>query len=151
MLWCLNESALEGFFVRRSSWVFRRRGVLMEKARPLAATQRIGIESLNILSFLTISPCSKPLQALTKPPPLALDDMAKYKQRRPQIRAQAHPLLFTLMTLTAAAELGLTAFLISAGNEMWTNSAYRSLYVRVPRKCQKFIHALDYQVNSAVL
>lgn len=62
-------------------------------------------------------------------------DMAKYgKSRRtrwrPHLRTQTHPFLFTLMTLTAAAELGLTAFLISAGNKIQVSTgAYRSLYV----------------------
>ncbi|KIP11970.1 hypothetical protein PHLGIDRAFT_62657 [Phlebiopsis gigantea 11061_1 CR5-6] len=42
-----------------------------------------------------------------------------------------HPLLFTLMTLTAAAELGLTAFLISAGGSVgtWGSPRYRSLLI----------------------
>ncbi|KAI0695599.1 hypothetical protein BC835DRAFT_1203100, partial [Cytidiella melzeri] len=50
---------------------------------------------------------------------------------RPQMRAQTHPFLFTLMTLMAAAELGLTAFLISTGNEIqaWASGAYRSLLI----------------------
>jgi hypothetical protein len=61
-------------------------------------------------------------------------DMAKRGRPRrarwaPQLRTQTHPFLFTLMTLTAAAELGLTAFLISTGNEtqVWSSGAYRSL------------------------
>lgn len=41
---------------------------------------------------------------------------------------QRHPFLFTLMTLTAAAELGLTAFLIGAGSQ-GSSSGYRSLLV----------------------
>ena len=56
--------------------------------------------------------------------------MASAKYRRPRRTAQPcgqrHPFLFTLMTLTAAAELGLTAFLIGAGSEGNT-SRYRSL------------------------
>lgn len=72
----------------------------------------------------------------TQPPlPIVEEDMAKHsKQRRtsrwyPKIRSQTHPFLFTLMTLTAAAELGLTAFLVSAGNQIQTqsNGTYRSL------------------------
>ena len=54
--------------------------------------------------------------------------------RRPMkfpVKSNAHPFLFTLMTLIAAAELGLTAFLISAGNEVgiWSSPNYKSLYV----------------------
>ena len=53
------------------------------------------------------------------------------------MRANYHPFLFTLMTLTAAAELGLTAFLISAGNEArtWSSPSYHSLSVPVRHKC----------------
>jgi hypothetical protein len=61
----------------------------------------------------------------------SLDDMirAKERQRRRPARAQRHPFLFALMTLTAAAELGLTAFLITAGNEtqVWSSAQYHSL------------------------
>ncbi|KAM5535449.1 hypothetical protein V8D89_010971 [Ganoderma adspersum] len=53
------------------------------------------------------------------------------RYRRVAMRANYHPFLFTLMTLTAAAELGLTAFLISAGNEArsWSSSSYHSLLI----------------------
>ncbi|GJE86097.1 arabinose efflux permease family transporter, putative [Phanerochaete sordida] len=64
----------------------------------------------------------------------SLTDMLRAKhsrtQRRPhgQTSGQRHPFLFTIIMLTAAAELGLTAFLIGAGNE--TGSAgYRSLLI----------------------
>ncbi|PFH54500.1 hypothetical protein AMATHDRAFT_52114 [Amanita thiersii Skay4041] len=42
-----------------------------------------------------------------------------------------HPFLFLLMTCTAMAELGLTAFLISAGNESrtWPTPRYHSLLI----------------------
>lgn len=55
----------------------------------------------------------------------------RLRQRRSVIRANYHPILFTLMALTAAAELGLTAFLISAGNEVqtWASPNYHSLSV----------------------
>ena len=58
-------------------------------------------------------------------------DMPIRQQRRPANRADYHPFLFTLMTLTAAAELGLIAFLISAGNEArsWASAGYHSLSV----------------------
>lgn len=54
------------------------------------------------------------------------------------MRANYHPFLFTLMTLTAAAELGLTAFLISAGNEArsWSSSGYHSLSVPPRPECR---------------
>ncbi|TBU65053.1 hypothetical protein BD310DRAFT_913935 [Dichomitus squalens] len=53
------------------------------------------------------------------------------RYRRVAMRADYHPFLFTLMTLTAAAELGLTAFLISAGNEArtWSSPGYHSLLI----------------------
>lgn len=64
------------------------------------------------------------------PPPAPT--MLRAKPRRPLACVQRHPFLFTLMTLTAAAELGLTAFLLSAGTEysIWSSPAYHSLYVR---------------------
>lgn len=52
----------------------------------------------------------------------------KPRQRHIPAKSNTHPFLFTLMTLTAAAELGLTAFLISAGNSIGT-SRYHSLSV----------------------
>lgn len=59
------------------------------------------------------------------------------RQRRYTMRANYHPFLFTLMTLTATAELGLTAFLISAGNEAqtWASPRYHSLSVPRRSKC----------------
>ena len=64
----------------------------------------------------------------------SLEDMIRAKARQRSshpVCAQRHPFLFTLMTLTAAAELGLTAFLISAGNEIqtWSSPGYHSLCV----------------------
>ncbi len=55
----------------------------------------------------------------------------RHRQGRSLPRANTHPFLFTLITLTAAAELGLTTFLISAGNEIgtWASPRYHSLYV----------------------
>ncbi|TBU35226.1 hypothetical protein BD311DRAFT_208229 [Dichomitus squalens] len=60
------------------------------------------------------------------------------RYRRVAMRADYHPFLFTLMTLTAAAELGLTAFLISAGNEArtWSSPGYHSLSVPARPKCR---------------
>ena len=60
------------------------------------------------------------------------------RTRRPPVRADYHPFLFTLMTLTAAAELSLTAFLISAGNEArsWTSTNYHSLSVSRHSECR---------------
>ncbi|KAI0757005.1 hypothetical protein C8Q80DRAFT_1131569 [Daedaleopsis nitida] len=60
------------------------------------------------------------------------------RQRRATMRADYHPFLFTLMTLTAAAELGLTAFLISAGNEArsWSSPSYHSLSVPPSSECR---------------
>lgn len=53
------------------------------------------------------------------------------------MRANYHPFLFTLMTLTATAELGLTAFLVSAGNETqtWASPRYHSLSVPRRSRC----------------
>jgi len=46
-------------------------------------------------------------------------------------RAHLHPYLFFLMTLSAIAELGLTAFLINAGNlnGTWPSPRYHSLLI----------------------
>ncbi|PCH33621.1 hypothetical protein WOLCODRAFT_112180 [Wolfiporia cocos MD-104 SS10] len=53
------------------------------------------------------------------------------RPRRCPPRANTHPYLFTLMTLTAMAELGLTSFLISAGKEIhpWASPGYYSLLI----------------------
>ena len=69
--------------------------------------------------------------------PAKTNDM-HIRQRRPPLRAEYHPFLFTLMTLTAAAELGLAAFLISTGNEArsWASSSYHSLSVPHRSKCR---------------
>ena len=49
----------------------------------------------------------------------------------PYIKTHYHPFLFVLITICAMAELGLTAFLISAGNENhnWPSTRYHSLCV----------------------
>jgi len=49
----------------------------------------------------------------------------------PYIQTHYHPFLFVLITICAMAELGLTAFLISAGNEnhSWPSSRYHSLLI----------------------
>ena len=69
----------------------------------------------------------------------SMSPSANMRQRRSAMRANYHPFLFTLMTLTAAAELGLTAFLISAGNESghWTSPSYHSLSVPRPSRCRQ--------------
>ncbi|KAH9937672.1 uncharacterized protein B0H18DRAFT_867541 [Fomitopsis serialis] len=61
------------------------------------------------------------------PPPSA----TKLRRRRVLPRGSSHPYLFTLMTLTAMTELGLTAFLISAGGQTyaWASPGYYSLCV----------------------
>ncbi|KAH8102646.1 hypothetical protein BXZ70DRAFT_905950 [Cristinia sonorae] len=53
------------------------------------------------------------------------------RQRRIGFRTNYHAFLFTLMALTAAAELGLTAFLISAGSEVhiWSSPRYQPLLI----------------------
>jgi len=50
-------------------------------------------------------------------------------RKMPFLEAHYHPLLFALMMLCGMAELGLTAFLISAGNEhrTWPRPKYYSL------------------------
>ncbi|KAI0793484.1 hypothetical protein C8Q75DRAFT_841008 [Abortiporus biennis] len=55
----------------------------------------------------------------------------KPQQRRFLYRANYHPYLFTLIALTSAAELGLTAFLINVGNELhiWASPNYHSLLI----------------------
>ncbi|KAJ3837436.1 hypothetical protein F5878DRAFT_652578 [Lentinula raphanica] len=47
------------------------------------------------------------------------------------VQGHFHPFLFTVMTLCAAAELGLTAFLISAGNAngTWPSARYHALLI----------------------
>jgi hypothetical protein len=47
------------------------------------------------------------------------------------MKAHYHPFLFALMSTCAMAEVGLTAFLIEAGNEnhSWPSARYHSLYV----------------------
>ncbi|KAJ3879944.1 hypothetical protein F5051DRAFT_324899 [Lentinula edodes] len=47
------------------------------------------------------------------------------------VQGHFHPFLFTVMTLCAAAELGLTAFLISAGNAngTWPSPRYHALLI----------------------
>ena len=49
--------------------------------------------------------------------------------KMPFLEAHYHPFLFALMTLSAIAELGLTSFLISAGNEngTWPSPRYHAL------------------------
>ncbi|KAF9241357.1 hypothetical protein BU15DRAFT_44916 [Melanogaster broomeanus] len=49
----------------------------------------------------------------------------------PYIRTHYHPILFVLITICAMAELGLAAYLISAGNENhnWPSARYRSLII----------------------
>ncbi|KAF8560380.1 hypothetical protein OG21DRAFT_61287 [Imleria badia] len=49
----------------------------------------------------------------------------------PYIKTHYHPFLFVLITICAMAELGLTAFLISAGNENhnWPSARYHSLLI----------------------
>lgn len=63
------------------------------------------------------------------PPPSA----TKLRRRRllPRGSQASHPYLFTVMTLTAMTELGLTAFLISAGSQSftWASPGYYSLCV----------------------
>jgi len=63
-------------------------------------------------------------------------DTKKYKYQYPRrkmsfAKAHYHPFLFAMMTLSAMAELGLTAFLISAGNEhmTWPTPRYHSLLI----------------------
>ncbi|TCD71511.1 hypothetical protein EIP91_008892 [Steccherinum ochraceum] len=53
------------------------------------------------------------------------------RSRRFGFKTNYHAFLFTLMALTAATELGLTAFLISAGSEVhiWSNPSYHSLLI----------------------
>lgn len=53
------------------------------------------------------------------------------RQGRIGFKTHYHAFLFTLMALTAAAELALTAFLISAGSEVhiWSSPHYHSLLI----------------------
>ena len=50
-------------------------------------------------------------------------------KKMPFLEAHYHPFLFAMMTLSGIAELGLTSFLISAGNEngTWPSPRYHSL------------------------
>ncbi|KAF8140235.1 hypothetical protein EV363DRAFT_1152647 [Boletus edulis] len=51
----------------------------------------------------------------------------------PYIKTHYHPILFVLITICAMAELGLTAFLISAGNgnHNWPSARYHVLLILV--------------------
>ncbi|RDX55877.1 hypothetical protein OH76DRAFT_1396226 [Lentinus brumalis] len=73
------------------------------------------------------------------------------RQRRGAMRANYHPFLFTLMTLTAAAELGLTAFLVSAGNETrhWASPSYHSL--SVPRRSRCRQHLTESHLHDSLI
>jgi len=53
------------------------------------------------------------------------------RRKMPFLEAHYHPFLFTMMTLSAMAELGLTSFLISAGNEngTWPSPRYHALLI----------------------
>jgi len=53
------------------------------------------------------------------------------RRKMPFLEAHYHPFLFTMMTLSAIAELGLTSFLISAGNEneTWPSPRYHALLI----------------------
>ncbi|KAI0932223.1 hypothetical protein AcV5_004494 [Taiwanofungus camphoratus] len=80
----------------------------------------------SFLLSVTVALDSKTIPPLYPPP-----SVKKMRARRCPPRAISHPYLFTLMTLTAMAELGLTAFLISAGNEIhtWASPGYYSLLI----------------------
>ncbi|KAI0963550.1 hypothetical protein AcW1_000595 [Taiwanofungus camphoratus] len=80
----------------------------------------------SFLLSVTVTLDSKTIPPLYPPP-----SVKKMRARRCPPRAISHPYLFTLMTLTAMAELGLTAFLISAGNEIhtWASPGYYSLLI----------------------
>lgn len=64
------------------------------------------------------------------------------RPRRIAPRGASHPYLFTLMTLTAMAELGLAAFLISAGSDMytWASPGYYSLSVSYIAPAMRTVH-----------
>jgi len=51
--------------------------------------------------------------------------------KMPFLETHCHPFLFAMMTLSAMAELGLTSFLISAGNEngTWPSPRYHTLLI----------------------
>jgi hypothetical protein len=53
------------------------------------------------------------------------------QSKRSFVKAHYHPFLFATMAFSAMAELGLTAFLVSAGNEnnTWPSPRYHSLCV----------------------
>jgi len=52
------------------------------------------------------------------------------QQKTSFVKAHYHPFLFATMAFSAMAELGLTAFLVNAGNEhhTWPSPKYHSLY-----------------------
>ncbi|THV04931.1 hypothetical protein K435DRAFT_148642 [Dendrothele bispora CBS 962.96] len=53
------------------------------------------------------------------------------RRRMSHIRARYHPFLFAMMALSAMAELGLSAFLVSKGNEqkIWPSARYHVLLI----------------------
>lgn len=77
-------------------------------------------------SFVHLQP---PLPVRPPSPPVLVSSH-KMRYRR-ALRNSRHPYLFTLITLTAVVELGLTAFLISAGGEIhtWASPGYYSLLI----------------------
>lgn len=56
-------------------------------------------------------------------------DLQYYTRRMSFVKAHYHPFLFALIMLSAMAELGLTSFLIGAGNEngTWPSERYHSM------------------------
>ncbi|KAJ3554549.1 hypothetical protein NM688_g3047 [Phlebia brevispora] len=75
-------------------------------------------------------------KAFWSPERIALSELSPITMKRrprrlPTMKSSMHPILFTLMTLIAAAELGLTAFLISAGSQLgtWASPRYQSLLI----------------------
>ncbi|TFK41132.1 hypothetical protein BDQ12DRAFT_426326 [Crucibulum laeve] len=94
------------------------------------------LADVSLTSFSSSLPSSPDSLSLRKRPRRPLTSQSNnttfYRRRRMSfIKAHYHPFLFTLMTLSAMAELGLTCFLVSAGNESgtWPTRRYHSLLI----------------------
>lgn len=103
--------------------------------RPPAAVVVGGISDCTMLSYQTSSPELFQLvlkQRSRQRRRLETMDTSNLRpQSKPSPRASYHPWLFTLITCSALAELGLTAFLVCAGNEhhTWPSPRYHALWV----------------------
>ncbi|KAG5634806.1 hypothetical protein H0H81_000717 [Sphagnurus paluster] len=62
---------------------------------------------------------------------MTFTDVSRTHSNPSATKATYHPFLFSIMTLSAVAELGLTAFLVTAGtdNRTWPSARYHALLI----------------------